>query len=220
MYPIYIHEYKITIWWSAKCGCTTVKELIYNVILKLNIKNVHYKYEKFEPKYLGYKNILIVRNPIDRIISSFINKYDYHKKIYFIKNHNFEQFIDVLNNKTIDFPEKHHTTPQFSEEFNNLIKYCVENKINFIFDEIIKLEEFNQKKFLAENFNIAITNLDIISNKTNKTSHFVNEAYLDCNLNFTNIPSYKSFLNEDIILKIKQIYDIDYKNFKIYNINY
>jgi len=220
MYPIYIHEYKITIWWSAKCGCSTIKEIIYNKILKKNIENIHFEYLNFNPDYLNYKNIIIVRNPIDRIISCFINKYKIYVDEHFKKKFNFKEFIDANNDNNIKFYDIHHTTPQFSEEYNNLYNYCNENSICFKFDKIIKLEDFNAVDFAKEYFNVDL-NINISFNKTNKSDLFVQDAYLSYDiLDLNEIPSYKSFLNEDIIKKIKYIYKIDYENFNNYNIDY
>lgn len=220
MFPIYLHEYKITIWWSAKCGCTTIKHIIYNIILKLDIKDIHFEYITFKPEYLNYKNILIVRHPIDRIISCFINRYEVHKE-YFKEPHNFKEFIDVLSDKNLVFPDGHHTCPQFSEEFDNLKKYCDVNDINFKFDNVIKLEELNFNNFLNDYFNLNIEeNLNINFNKTNKTENYIEKSFLIPKLKFDSIPSYKSFLNEEIIKKIKEIYKIDYENFESYKIIY
>lgn len=62
--------------------------------------------------------------------------------------------------------------------------------------------------------------ININFNKTHKTEHFVEKAYLMKDLNFNNVPNYESFLNDDIIEKIKKIYKVDFDNFKLYNINY
>jgi hypothetical protein len=150
MYPFYLHDYKTTIWWSAKCGCSTIKHLIYNIILKINPEDFHKdSYTDFDPKYLDYTNILIVRNPIDRIISSYVDKYAQYNERYKLDNPNmnFEEFINLLFEKCKkeDYDSKnnitynHHNTPQFSEEFNKLREYTKKNYPNFGFTPMLML---------------------------------------------------------------------------------
>lgn len=218
MHPIYLHEYKIAIWWSAKCGCSTIKEIIYNYVLKKNVTDVYFEYCSFEPKYLGYKNILIVRNPIDRIISCFMNKYFRFRKENFNDNdYNFKTFIENPENNKYDF---HHTGPQFSEYYDNLINYCKKNDILFKFDEIIKLEEFDENLFAKKFFGIEL-NKNFQLNKTHKSNNFIPKAYLINGNEFTNnSPLYISFLNKDIIETIKKIYQVDYDILHSYGIEY
>jgi len=154
MFPIYDDENKIAIWWSAKCGCSTIKNIYYNIIKNKNISHVHFEYQCFDSNKLDYENILIIRDPYDRAVSVFMDKYINGDCTYLIENIDdltFEKFVLLLEKKYIIYNENstnifldsHHITPQFSEQYNNLSKYCIENNIDFKFDKIYKLEEFN-----------------------------------------------------------------------------
>ena len=233
MFPIYIHEYKITIWWSAKCGCTTIKELVFNKLKKLNIVNqsdLHKNtYTKFDPQYLNYKNILVVRNPLKRFISSYKDIFNDYCQMYKInKNLTFSEFVELIyesikkdnftSNSRINVSFNHHLINQFLESYTNLNKYCKENNINFYFDEIIKLEEFNSIDCMKKYFHI-ILEQDIIKNKAlkNNNTTFVYNNKIYKEINEIN-PDYQYYLNENIIKKIKEIYLNDYEEFKKYNI--
>jgi hypothetical protein len=230
MFPIYLHDHKITIWWSAKCGCSTIKALIFNHLLKLKLQNLHQKsYTDFDSKYLNYKNILIIRNPINRFISSYNQWFPTYCKMYKLnKNLTFEEFIDVAlkareNNleKKINVSLNHHLTNQFSEKFDDLELYIKENNINFKFDEIIKLEEFDSIEFMKNKFNITI-NKNIHDNKKNLNNNDFDKFI--GNKNYDEIikikPNYKYYLNDNIINKIRKLHKKDYNELKKYNIIY
>ena len=232
MFPIYLHEYKITIWWSAKCGCSTIKDLIFNKLQKLNKNDIHKDtYTKFDSKYLNYKNILIVRDPINRFISSYNNFFNTFCNMYKInKNLTFLDFVELVlesrkkdnftHNSRINISYNHHLINQFSEIYTDLNKYCKENGIEFKFDEVIKLEEFNSIDFMKKYFNI-ILKQNIIKNKTLKNNNNTIFVYNKTYNEIKKINSeYEYYLNENIIKKIKEIYKNDYEELKKYNIIY
>lgn len=235
MFPIYIHEHKITIWWSAKCGCTTIKNLVFNKLKKLNIANqsdLHKNtYADFDPQYLNYKNILIVRDPINRFISSYNMFFQTFCNMYKInKNLTFSEFVELIyesrkkdnftQHSKINVSFNHHLINQFSEIYADLNKYCKEKNINFRFDEVIKLEEFNSIDFMKKYFNI-ILEQNTIKNKTLKNNNNSTFVYNKTHNEINKInPNYQYYLNENIIKKIKEIYENDYEELKKYNIIY
>lgn len=236
MYCIIINNINLNMWWSTKCGCTFIKNLIYNEIEKRNIDistNIEYIHieESYSNGLNNYKNILVVRNPISRIISSFINKFVYYSGAITIYGNllTFDLFVDLLYkhyicNQNVSFNHFiiHHTTPQFSEAFDGRK-----------FDKIYCLEKFNDITYFNDylsNFNIVdnetISNSKIHSNYNNsKKTLTITNAYL---LNIDELKkiletiqiSYESFLNDNNLDKLKQIYKIDYDILKEYNINY
>ena len=252
MFPIYDDVNKITIWWSAKCGCSTVKNIYYNIIKNMNIpfKNCHFEYSKFIPEKLYYKNILITRNPYHRIVSCFLDKYIYgdYKCNIPHDNINFEDFINELYKKYIihkyngEFDnriiDKHHTTPQFSEIYNDLLNYCYKNNINFKFDKIYKLEEFNYENQIdfIKNFRndcdndndndiLSKLNYEIIINNRNNIKDD-KKIIINYSLNYYLLKynelmeiqyikkDYNLFYNNSIKTLVEQIYDIDFKILK------
>jgi hypothetical protein len=232
MFPIYIHEYKITIWWSAKCGCSTIKDLVFNKLQKLNKNDLHKNtYAKFDPQYLNYKNILIVRDPINRFISSYNMFFKIFCNMYKInKNLTFSEFVELIfesrkkdnftHHSKINVSFNHHLINQFSESYTDLNKYCKENNINFHFDEVIKLEDFNSIDFMKKYFDI-ILKKDIIKNKTLKNNNNTTFVYDKTYNEIIKIKNdYQYYLNENIIKKIKEIYKNDYEELKKYNIIY
>jgi hypothetical protein len=232
MYPFYLHDYKTTIWWSAKCGCSTLKYLIYNIILNINPTDFHKDtYFDFDSKYLNYVNILIVRNPIDRIISSYLDKYWEYNFIYNLNKPDmtFEEFINILfneyENNNIEPQNKvsnnHHNTPQFSERFNELHDYTKQNFPEYFFHYIYKLEEFNIQEFMKKHFNIDYDkNVQWNIGKQNKKLSIPDAYKIKYNELKKNIPKYECFLTEDIIKKIKKIYEKDYFYLEINKIEY
>ena len=229
MLPIYLHEYKITIWWSAKCGCSTLKHLIFNIVQKKNLSDVHQNsYFSFFPECINYKNILIVRNPINRFISAYNNFFYTFVEMYNIKkNITFKEFVkinlesrkncELLQGKNISL--NHHTINQFGEVFDDLDRYCVKNNINFKFDEIIKLEDFNEVEFIKKYFNIVLDK-EIILNRTERKNQniFVFDKIKE-EIDLIH-PDYQYYLNDEIIKDIKEIYKDDYKWLKKYGIIY
>jgi len=144
------------------------------------------------------------------------------------KNLTFEEFIDVAlkareNNleKKINVSLNHHLTNQFSEKFDDLELYIKENNINFKFDEIIKLEEFDSIEFMKNKFNITI-NKNIHDNKKNLNNNDFDKFI--GNKNYDEIikikPNYKYYLNDNIINKIRKLHKKDYNELKKYNIIY
>ena len=232
MFPLYLHDYKITLWWSAKCGCSTIKNIYKNIILQQNDTDLHNdSYFYFDEKYLHYTNILIVRNPIDRFISGYLGFFKTFVNMYQISEDlTFKEYVKLIlkyrNNNNLEVSHNislnHHIVNQFDERFNDLNNYCIKNNINFKFDVIIKLEDFNQSLFLKKYFNIdSIESIDnIILNKnikTNKQVFVIDYKYDDIIQIF---PEYNFFLDNEIIGDIKEIYKDDYKNLKDYNIIY
>lgn len=158
-----------------------------------------------------------MRNPINRIISCYINRYgEFLEQIQ--KNYTFKEFINLIyDNKLID--KWGHIIPQFTGHYNCILEY----NENFKFDEVYKIEDLNMNNFIKENiFNnkYDVEKLNYISNSTKKNNLTINVCYNIPLNEIKIIPNYKSFLNVEIVEKIKKIYKVDYEYFKLYNINY
>ena len=234
MYAIYDNVKSVAIWWSAKCGCSTIKNLYYNYIKAANISNVHIRDSyNCNPELVHYKNVLTVRNPYDRIVSAFLEKYvrpvshvflnDFlAKRPMPMKEFNFAVFIDYLYDYYINHTlqplsthELHHTTPQFSEAYD-LVP-------NLKFQVIHQLETFDCLKFVESIEYPQPTiqsRLEIFTFITNvipytkiislENAHMLNFSSLnnDYLSKHTKI-NYASFLSPEITAKITQIYHKD-----------
>jgi hypothetical protein len=186
MFPLYDDKKKNIIFWSFKCGCTYIRNIYYNLYLKLNYKKniikiitLFNRFNKLDSnKLLEYRKIYICRNPYSRIVSCFIDKYIDNRfskwfqlsiciKNFFryFENKNylrptFKEFINLVYEKFVlkqySLLEYDHLTPQFTINYNN----------NFKFDKIYKLEDLNSSTFLKDEFDIK----ENIENAEQKTS--------------------------------------------------
>ena len=161
----YDHQKQVAIWWSPKCGCTTIKSLYFNYIRKRNIEYVHLdESDQFDDACFDYRNVLTIRNPYDRIVSFFLHKYvrsltteylDLLSQTNFsLENLTFETYLQRLHQSFITQPfslpelEHYHTTPQFSETYLKLSNSCKEHSIPVSFFSIHFLESFDAIKFV------------------------------------------------------------------------
>jgi hypothetical protein len=118
---------KIIFGWSAKCGCSHIKE-IYWFLQTNNLNNLIHTdkdYNNNLPNDIeNYTTIIIIRNPYKRIISGFLDKYKKNGECRYLWKDSvlsFSQFVDKLINydwKTIHY---HHFTQQTTEKFDKII---------------------------------------------------------------------------------------------------
>lgn len=182
MHAWVVNKYKLIILWSAKCGCSTVKSIIYKYLgqnhtyvhkTETYSKNIDYKNIN---KYKEYTIIWIIRNPYHRVVSGFVDKYCYQHVYKLPKDvTNFDQFIKCLHvtPKKINY---HHFTPQTSSHINKRVytndvdnAYNIDTmqivkkvpkKLNFYNEELKKLvekiykDDFREFKKYGFNFNV------------------------------------------------------------------
>ena len=93
---------KIVFGWSAKSGCSHIKKIFW--YLKTNNENfkIHTKREDngLPDDIENYTVILIIRNPYERVISGFLDKYrpkGVFRKLWKNKELSFSNFIDEFN---------------------------------------------------------------------------------------------------------------------------
>jgi len=127
MYFLTDNNKKVIFGWSAKCGCSHIKNLFY-YLTNQNTKDLHREYTGFsnDSNIDDYTIILVIRNPYERIVSGFLNKYNItgsFRKMW--KNDEmltFKNFVDNLVDERFDQIEIHHFTPQLSEKWHDDIK--------------------------------------------------------------------------------------------------
>ncbi len=215
---------KIIFGWSAKAGCSHVKNLFY-FLENENINNkIHTNNDVCNlPHNLNdYIVILFIRNPYKRLVSGFLDKYKLNGELRnkWTKKEplTFTNFINELITGTYKTVDKHHFTPQLSEHFNNNIlnhrKLCV-------FD----IEKINYK-FLEKIFNVMIP-IEVINFRGNHIYNGIKIInYKICDYEIDIIienhlkPSVNNFYNKELKEKVDNFYKKDFDFFKSKGFNY
>ncbi len=228
---------KIVFGWSAKCGCSHIKTLFLFLTRNkiYNIEDIHK-----ECKYLGindiindinnYTFIIISRNPYDRLISGFLEKYTYLHYLHYdvidekatIKKWEnnlscmitFTNFVNELVYNNYNIIDQHHFTPQLSEKWDDIL---LTHK-NIIVYDLANIDY----TFLEKIYNITIPS-ELINfkgphvNKNKLDDNIINDIkvydldpldYKDMKLNKYN------FINKDLQDKIYNFYKKDFEFFK------
>ena len=213
---------KIIFGWSAKCGCSHIKN-IYWFLQNGNIDNIIHTSNdncKLPDDLTDYTTIIIIRNPFKRIVSGFLDKYKKDgsfRKYWKYDNITFSMFINEIEKKNWKMIDKHHFTPQTTEQFND--KIFESKNIKFFDIENIDYE------YIEKLYNIDIP--EIILNKKQgherqKYDKDITTYVYDMNLDdyiFNNI-DIKYFYNEELKNKICEIYKNDFILFKKYGFDF
>lgn len=219
-----INENKTIIFFSSKCGSTTIykyMKLYYNNKSKKIYKNplILNKRDNIEDfknyqKYKGYNLIIIGRNPYHKLVSGFLDKYV--GEIYENpKNcNNFEDFINHLTKNKDVIPKdinKSHFKPQTTGKGFDLFNLIKDN------NNILKLD---------------IKDINIVGNYINlkgktlvgrKRSVKKKEIYKDklWTLDYKELKNrklnYNKFYNDNLKKKVYNYYKKDFEFFKILN---
>jgi len=211
---------KIIFGWSAKCGCSHIKTIFYFLQTDNLVNPIHTKKDynnKLPNDIENYITIIFIRNPYKRIISGFLDKYKKKGGFRHLwKNPflSFSQFVDKLINcdwKTIN---KHHFTPQTTENFDKKIllskniKFYDIGKIDYEYIEQLynkKIPECVIKKKMGHE-RLLNVNVERYYNK------YVYDLHIDDYINY-NINT-KYFYNEEIREKVFNFFINDFIFFK------
>jgi hypothetical protein len=213
MFPFININKKIVFWWSPKCGCSSVKTLMLQMMgLKYanpHVQFAHGTFRSIKNTYNTFIHILFVRNIFDRFISGFLDKY-----IDGTLNHEFKplSFYDTVLYH-LDSLDKLHFLPQTAYEFNKIITYDYIYNINNINYE--ELSDVCNYKFFPIHKH---KNYSINEKYTyNKIWNFKYEELVMLKHN-KKIPKYYTFFNQDIIEKLNIFYKKDIIFFKNLNL--
>jgi hypothetical protein len=216
---------KIIFGWSAKCGCSHIKN-IYWFLQTCNLDNsIH------TPKDINllpddihnYTTIIIIRDPYKRIVSGFLDKYAHegqYRHLWKDSFLSFSQFVDKVINNEWEIIDRHHFTPQTTE--------CFDKKI--LLSKIIKFYDIGNidYEFIEQLYNKKIP--EYVINK--KEGHERNiraklKGYYDKYVYDLNIDDYidynidiKYFYNEEIREKVFNFYIEDFIFFYQNGIDY
>ena len=142
---IILEKKKIIFFWSAKCGCSTLKTILArylhidnpekykNIHLNEELKNLFDKYNK-EKNYKNYDIVMLIRNPYKRLVSGFLNKYVNRLHYKNPPNSNcFKDFCHILY-KNPDQIDKHHFEKQTTGKGWIFYNYLGKPKIKYVLD--------------------------------------------------------------------------------------
>jgi hypothetical protein len=216
---IILHEKKLIIFWSPKCGCTSLKTIIsvyLNIYDSNKYKHIHKNEElkklidvkKYKSEiYKDYDIVMLIRNPYTRLVSGFINKYISGK---YKKPDNFDSFLDFCNILS-KYPykiDKHHFEKQTTNKGWEFYLELGKPKIKYVLDT----SKVNDLK--------KILDLDIDDIKINKTNKIVEEDNINLwsksynSLKKITNYNYSNFYNDYLKKLVYNIYKDDFIFFK------
>ena len=215
---------KIIFGWSAKCACSHIKKIFW-FLQNNNMDNkIHTANDCFNlPDDINnYETIIFCRNPYERIVSGFLDKYNKNGQFrHYWNNDNitFSNFIDVLLEKNWDRIDKHHFIQQTCEMFDknkimiskSITLYDIKN-INYN-----HIEEVYNKKIQDKLLSFKGGHERKIFNKEYNQENVYN---LDINLYYYYDITIEKFYNEEIKNKVYNFYKKDFEFFKENGINY
>jgi hypothetical protein len=224
MFFLVDNKAKIIFGWSAKSGCCHIKNLFCFLVHNAIWNESHVgSYNKLPDNTTDYTIILIVRNPYERLISGYLEKYHHNtgtcRRLWKHPEITFSLFIDELIKNDYKMIDKHHFTPQTTEEFNkekinnckNLIIYDLKN-INYN-----NIEQIYKKKIPPQILNYRGKHANPYVNKYENN----NPVY---NLKMDEYCDYKVpvelYYNETLKQKVYNFYIQDFDFFKEHNIVY
>ena len=147
MYYLVDNDKKIIFGWSAKCGCSHVKQIFWYLNNKSVEIHTELDYCNIPEDIENYITIIFIRNPYKRVVSGFIDKYHpkwgQYREMWHHKITKFNLFVDELSKNDWVMIDKLHFEPQTHGDFNEKILqskifkcYDIEN-IDYKFIELI-----------------------------------------------------------------------------------
>ena len=232
-YTLINHSYKFIFFWNAKCGCSTIKKIFYEITEgnEYSGDNIHefigylnsHKY--FVPKeklvnYSHYKKIIVVRDPWSRLVSFYTNK---------TLSANQESDIDIygiFDSKNYSFNELVHILFVMKPElFQHHLELQSSGIEDIEFDHVILLSEMSQKlPSILQSLGIDIAQLHSLTTNINSTSYDSSFSEKVIHLkpqefkNLNRLPSYHCFYNETLTYMVAEIYERDILKFNLIDI--
>jgi len=206
---------KVLFGWSAKCGCTHVKK-IYTFLSSYEKHKILLESENIDDSlfdFTQYKIFIVIRNPYERLVSGFLDKYKTTGQCNAFWNKNtsltFRNFVNELIKCDFKMVEEHHFTPQLSEEWCDSMK---NNKDLIVYD----IYEIDYDK-LEKLYNTKIP-FEIRNNKHNENK---NREIIDYPIYDLPLQEYENkkpftycFYDDDIRAKVESFYKYDFEFFK------
>jgi hypothetical protein len=225
MYFLIDNKNKIIFGWSAKCGCSHVKNIFW-FLQNDKINNSTHTKEAMNrlPEHIeNYNTVIFTRNPYKRLVSGFLDKYKKFGEFRHKWNRpsiTFTSFVNELIKNKWELIERHHFTPQTSENFD--AKMIRSKTIKFFDIENIDYEYIEQlyNKSIPDNVkNKKMGHERIFAiNKSKKIEDYVYDRELDGIVDSDiNI---RYFYNEELKSKVLDFYRNDFNFFNQNGIDY
>lgn len=210
--------------WSAKCGCTHVKNLFYFLTNNRPFTDLHRSesYGDLPTNFKDYTIIIVTRNPFDRLVSGFKEKYmegKFSLQGYDRKTLTFQEFTKELVDNAFEKIELHHFTHQLSEKWRNVLSTHPNIKfydLHFIdYDYISSLYKGRVITDQVRNYR-GEHNITLKSNETHEEPVYNStyDSYRNNKVDST------LFYNDEIEEIIKKFYEKDFEQFRSVGINY
>lgn len=217
---------KIAFGYSAKAGCSHIKKIFWYLKENNLDHKIHHngiEYQDIPGNYKDYTFVVIVRNPYERLVSGFLNKYNSYpvgecRRFYKSEKITFEGFVDYLVRKECrERKHIHHFCPQTEEFFD--LKKLREGKKLVVYD--LKNIDYN---FIGNLYNKKIPE-SLINYRGNHSNQNVEPLQKPVfSLDMLEYNKYKVpvnfFYNNSILEKVKNFYKNDFAVLKKFNIQY
>lgn len=216
---------KIVFGWSAKCGCSHVKTVFYFLTSGDKSPKIHSSKDSnaLPINIQEYTTIIVSRNPYERLVSGFLDKYKPNGEFRHLwKSYplTFSNFVNALLKNDWKHTELHHFTPQLSERFDERI---LSSKILKVFDikdiDYAYIEELFEKQIpetiIQKRFGHERNSQNLESDS------FVKPIYDAPMVEYVNQKvAFKCFYNERIRKLVYDFYRKDFEFFKAQGIEY
>ena len=220
---------KIILDWSPKAGCTILTKMFFRNMglldealqydswvheYRMHVFSKNHSINIEDLKNPSFYKIKVVRNPFDRVVSSYIHTMEHEtmhqpvKKALWRWNANisFKSFINFLSKVDL-----HTCDPHYSLQKKNF-----EYELNPCFDEIIRLEHLQDAiNDLNERKNLKFDLHGLSSSHHHKKNHDIKTDVSTVkwsNLK-DNIPVYRQFYTEELLVKVYDLYRDDFETY-------
>lgn len=188
------NKHKLVVFWSPKCGCTSVVNWFYTNLLglpDLRLPKQRIFLRKYQKSYESaillckekkYKSVAFVRNPISRSASAYINKFLYRRKKPILDFKNLELFSKSFYNKYLKY-RKIKTSEYIGISFREYLEFILNCKeTNKILD--YHFDTQTTSEFIIPDFYVRLENFSKDLSYVNK--EFGLSDYIPPVLNSTN----------------------------------
>jgi hypothetical protein len=247
--PLFYQPKNLGLLWSAKAGCTFAIKWFFNQIDLLdfalfynpwihNFRDVFTSSSKYQEYFVNQESIKellegemkivkVVRNPYDRVVSSYIHVIKYlngfpifqrqiskflGRKISNKVTFSFREFIDYLETKDLQYANIHFSLQRHPGEKFGIFKPQFIVHLENSYEQLAQIElELNLKQ---SNFHLFRESL----HHTHRNSLLELENYADqrlpsATLRNTIIPASKNFYDANLKAKVAKIYRVDFETY-------